>query len=461
METMLQVSQQKSARRSDTIEARETSVAILGVAIDNLTMQEVLDAVEAEIAEGGFHQIATANVDFLINSVHDEELRETLVRCDIVLADGMPLVWASHLLGTSLKERVTGIDLLPQLARLSAQRGFRIFLLGASEESSAGTARWMQENFPGVCIVGRHCPDHQPLEQMAHEDILSRIEEARPDILLVAFGNPKQEKWLAMHRHRLKVPVCIGVGGSFDFLSGRVSRAPLWMQRYGLEWLYRTIQDPARLAKRYASNLVGLIRYLPVQMIATAMQAKRRSQPQIINETVGAAKVLRIDGNFTGALLPRFETDARSAILSGSHVVLDMSATAYIGPDALGALIRLLSTARRWKRELWLTGLHPQLRLVVRAGRLDRSIRTATRVAEALRRIEPELVPIPQFGNDFALCRIGGQLVPIHAQEMADVFRQVHLMLKQTVTIDPASIISPESQEKDRQIRKLIAVDAG
>jgi len=98
---------------------------------------------------------------------------------------------------------------------------------------------------------------------------------------------------------------------------------------------------------------------------------------------------------------------------------------------------------------------------VVRAGRLDRSIRTATRVAEALRRIEPELVPIPQFGNDFALCRIGGQLVPIHAQEMADVFRQVHLMLKQTVTIDPASIISPESQEKDRQIRKLIAVDAG
>src|ERR1700721_613981 len=128
------------------VELREASVAILGVAIDNLTMHEVLDAVEAEIAEGGFHQIATANVDFLINSVRDEELRETLVRCDIVLADGMPLVWASHLLGATLKERVTGIDLLPQLARLSAQRGYRIFLLGASEESSAGTEDWMREN---------------------------------------------------------------------------------------------------------------------------------------------------------------------------------------------------------------------------------------------------------------------------------------------------------------------------
>jgi N-acetylglucosaminyldiphosphoundecaprenol N-acetyl-beta-D-mannosaminyltransferase len=458
---MLQMSQPDSVQRSDMIELRETSVAILGVAIDNLTMQEVLEEVEAEIAEGGFHQIATANVDFLINSVHDEELREILVRCDIVLADGMPLVWASYLLGTALKERVTGIDLIPQLARLSAERGFRIFLLGASEESSAGAAQWMLENFPGGCIAGRYCPDHQPLEQMAHEDILARIEEARPHILLVAFGNPKQEKWLAMHRHRLKVPVCIGVGGSFDFLSGRVSRAPSWMQRSGLEWLYRTIQDPARLAKRYASNLLGLIRYLPAQMIATAMQAKRRAQPQITNETVGAAKILRIEGNFTGALLPRFETDVRSAIISGSHVVLDMSATAYIGPDALGAIIRLLSAARRGKRELWLTGLHSLPRLVVRAGRLDRSIRTATRVAEALRRIEPELAPIPQFGDDFAFCRIGGQLVPIHAQEMADVFRQVHLMLKQTVKIDPVSIISPESQEKDQQIRKLIAFDAG
>ena len=461
MKSMLRVSQRKSAQWPDTSQPKETSVAILGIAIDNLTMQEVLDAVEAEIAEGGFHQIATANVDFLINSVHDEELRETLVRCDIVLADGMPLVWASHLLGTGLKERVTGIDLLPQLARLSAQRGFRIFLLGASEESSAGAAQWMRKNFPGVCIAGRYCPEHQPLEQMAHEEILTRIEEASPDILLVAFGNPKQEKWLAMHRHRLKVPVCIGVGGSFDFLSGRVSRAPLWMQRYSLEWLYRTIQDPTRLAKRYASNVAGLIRYRPVQMIAIAMQATRRSQAQITNETVGAAKVLRIDGNFTGALLPRFEGEAHSAIVSGAHIVLDMSATAYIGADALGALIRLQSIARYWKRELWLTGPHPLVRWVVRAGRLDRSIRTASRVAEALRRIEPELDPVPRVGNDFAFCRIGGRLVPIQAQEIPDVFRQIQLMLKQTVMIDQNSIISPEAAEKDRQIGKLIAVDAG
>ena len=440
-------------------ELRETSVAILGVAIDNLTMQEVLDAVEAEIAEGGFHQIATANVDFLINSVHDEELRETLVRCDIVLADGMPLVWASRLLGTRLKERVTGADLVPQLAKLSAQHGYRIFLLGASEESSAGTANWMQTNFPGACIAGRYSPNNQPLEEMDQESILSRIEDAKPDILLVAFGNPKQEKWIAMHRYRLKVPVCIGVGGSFDFLSGKVSRAPLWMQRNALEWLYRTIQDPSRLAMRYASNFVGLLRYLPAQIVAMAMQTKRRSRVQITNEIIGPAEVLRIDGHLTGAQLRRFETDVRSAIVSGSHVVLDMSSTAYIGADALGTLIHLLTAARRWKRELWLAGLHPFLLRVVRTARLDRSIRMAPRVAEALRRIEPDLAPDQQCGKDWAFCRIGGQLVPIHAQEMPDVYRQVQVMLKQRVMIDSISITSSESHDKDRLTRDLIAVD--
>ncbi len=441
------------------VELREASVAILGIAIDNLTMQEVLDAVDAEIAERGFHQIATANVDFLINSVHDEELRETLTRCDIVLADGMPLVWASLLLGTRLKERVTGVDHVPQLAKLSAQHGYRIFLLGANEESSAATAKWMQEN--GASIAGRYCPNHQPLEEMDHENILSRIEEAKPHILLVAFGNPKQEKWIAMHRHRLKVPVCIGVGGSFDFLSGRVSRAPLWMQHYGLEWLYRTIQDPSRLAKRYASNVVGLIRYLPIQIAVMAIQAKRHSLGQIRNETVGKATVLRIEGSFTGALLTRFETDVRSAIVSGSHIVLDMSKTTCIGADALGALIHLSSAARRWNRELWLAGLHPFLLGVVRAARLGRSFRIAKHVAEALRRIEPDLGAVPQPVQDWTFCRIGGQLVPIHPQEVPDVYRQVRLMLEQRVMIDPISIMSSESQERDRLIRELIAVDAG
>ena len=442
------------------LESRDRRVAILGVAIDNLTMDQVLDTLEAQIAEGGFHQIATANVDFVIRSVRDEELREALNRCDIVLADGMPLVWASRLLGVRLKERVAGADLVPRLAKLSAQHGYRIFLLGASEESSAGTAAWMQKNFPSVCIAGRHSPRFQPLEEMDHEDILARIEEAWPDILLVAFGNPKQEKWLAMHRHRLKVPVCIGVGGSFDFLSGGIRRAPVWMQRSGMEWLYRTIQEPSRLAVRYFSNAAGLLRYLPAQLVATAIQARRRSHVQITKETIGPAKVFRIQGSFTGALLPRFEADVRCEILAGSHVVLDLSETVYIGADALGTLIRLLGTVRRWKRELWLAGLQPPLLKVVRAARLGPSFRIVPHVPEALRRIEPEQLPVPLFEEDCAFFRIGGKLVRIKTRQMPEVFSQVQMLLEQRMTGEPISVMSSDSQEQNALAQELLPADS-
>jgi N-acetylglucosaminyldiphosphoundecaprenol N-acetyl-beta-D-mannosaminyltransferase len=268
-----------------------------------------------------------------------------------------------------------------------------MFLLGASEVSSAGTAHWMQSNFPNVCVAGRHCPAFQALEEMDHEDILARIEEARPDILLVAFGNPKQEKWITMHRHRLRVPVCVGVGGSFDFLSGRIRRAPLWMQTYGMEWIYRTAQEPSRLAARYISNAAGLLCHLPGQLAAIAVQSKRHVQLHITKETIGQAIVFRVKGSLCGSQVSQFEAEVHNQIQGGSHVVLDMSSAVCLGADALGSLIHLLSFARAWKREVWLIGLSPFLRRVVRAAHLGSSFRMAPHVAEALRRIEPESAP--------------------------------------------------------------------
>jgi hypothetical protein len=161
--------------------ARSGSVAILGVPIDNMTMKEVLNAVEASIDEGGFHQIATANVDFLINSIHDDELREILSSCDLVLPDGMPLVWASRLMGTSLKERVSGSDLVSRLVELSALQDYGIFLLGSSEASSRGAANWIARYHPLARVVGRSTPAFDELEDMDHEDILLQIEAANPD----------------------------------------------------------------------------------------------------------------------------------------------------------------------------------------------------------------------------------------------------------------------------------------
>jgi N-acetylglucosaminyldiphosphoundecaprenol N-acetyl-beta-D-mannosaminyltransferase len=298
----------------------------------------------------------------------------------------------------------------------------------------------MEKNHPGVCISGRYSPEYQPLEEMDHDDILSRIEAAKPDILLVSFGNPKQEKWIAMHRNRLRVPVCIGVGAAFDFLSGTVSRAPVWMRQCGLEWLYRTMQEPSRLAKRYASNAMGLLRYFPEQLVAMAAQAKGRTSAEIVCEMTGSAMVFRVNGDLTGKPLEQFEADVCCAISSYAHIVLDLSKATYIGADALGTLIHLKKVARLFKRELWLAGMRRIPVWVMRSSRLGAAFRTAEKVPEALRRIEP--APALQNGGDWSFCKIGGQLIPIHAEEVPEVYRQVHQILAQRLTYEPISSAS-------------------
>ena len=380
------------------VEARRSApsdsslVSVLGVPIDNVTMDDVLSKIQEWIAEGGFHQIATANTDFLINSIVDDELEEVLSRCDMVLADGMPLVWTSILKGKRLKERVTGSDMVPKLADLSARHGFSIYLLGSTQPSLDGAIAWMEKHYPGVRIAGSHSPAFASLEAMDHEDILRRIETANPDILLVAFGNPKQEKWLSMHRSRLHVPVCIGVGASFDFLAGAVKRAPEWMQHTGMEWLYRVAQEPARLAKRYFKNAFGLAIHLPMELATVAAQVKQYSLPQLLVEDSGNIRVMRVTGNFTGPLAKRFAEETQLALANGSNIVLDLSGSTYVGSDALGLLIRIAARFRYCRRELWLTGLKPLVIRTLRSSRSGAGIRTAPKVADAIRRISASAV---------------------------------------------------------------------
>jgi len=406
------------------------SVAILGVPINNMNMQEALGAIEASIDEGGFHQIATANVDFLINSIRDPELKEILSACDLVLPDGMPLVWASRLMGASLQERVSGSDLVPRLVELAAARGYAIFLLGSTEACSHGAERWIRRNHPKARLVGHYCPAFAELEEMDHEEILRRIEIARPNILLVAFGSPKQEKWLAMHRNRLRVPMCIGVGGSLDLLAGLLPRAPLWMQRHGLEWLFRTCLEPARLGLRYARDASGLARYLTVQLAATAAQERRIAPNSVTEETIGGVTVLRVTGRLTGDPVTGFEEEARLAVVDGHHLVLDLADTTYLGPDALGALIHLGSVAKCHNREIWLTGLRPSLWRLMQATRLEANFRIAPKVPDALRRMAAaEMQMSIELGTNRAICRVDGRLIPLSRKEAEEICREVLQMI--------------------------------
>ena len=403
-----------------------STVAVLGVPFHNVTMDETLALIEEQIREGGFHQVATANVDFLKNAMHDEGMRNILCSCDMVIPDGMPVVWMSRLIGTPLKERVSGIDLVERLADLSARRGYSVFMLGASEVSSQRAAKVLRTKYPDLRIVGRYSPPPAPLERMDHEEILQRIEEARPDILLVAFGNPKQEQWIAKHRDRLKVPVCIGIGGSFDMLAGTMQRAPQWMQKSGLEWLHRMLQEPKRLALRYFHDAMCLLRHLPGYIAATAVQPKHATEPSILVQQVGNTKLISMIGDLTGSALDEFNACSRDACAEGMNIVLDMSQTGYLGPESLGSLIYLESRMRMRREQLWLAELPRHLGRVLRTGQLHNYFMTTTMVSDALyRTAKQEQRLLASFTPAWGSSRQETAFVDVRVELLQDVCRRI------------------------------------
>ena len=230
-------------------------IAILGVPFDNVTTRGAIELIETMIQSDRPHYLVTANVDFLVQAQSDIELRRIFFDADLVLCDGTPLLWASKLLGNPLPERVAGADLVPLLIRQSELKGYRIFFLGATPESAAKAVDNMRQQFPALNIAGFYSPPFNKLLEMDHDEIRRRILEARPHLLFVSFGCPKQEKWIAMHYRSLGVPVAVGVGATIDFLAGQVRRAPMWMRRGGVEWIYRMAQEPRRLAGRYFKDL--------------------------------------------------------------------------------------------------------------------------------------------------------------------------------------------------------------
>ncbi|MFO7278080.1 MAG: WecB/TagA/CpsF family glycosyltransferase [Pseudomonadota bacterium] len=223
-------------------------IHLMGCEIDNLSLEETLQTIEEFIASGEPHQHVVVNVDKLVKARRDPALRRVINDCALVNADGMPVVWASRLLGRPLKERVAGVDLFEALMARAARKGWRIFLLGAKEEVVSRVRLLYEAKYPDLRIVGHRNGYWKPEEE---EEVVRQIAEARPDILFVAISSPKKERFLAMHQARMRVPFAMGVGGTFDVAAGRVKRAPRWMQRAGLEWFYRFLQEPRRMFRRY------------------------------------------------------------------------------------------------------------------------------------------------------------------------------------------------------------------
>ena len=221
---------------------------LFDVPIHALTMDEVLAVVDETIASDARLLIGAVNAAKVVNMRRHGELRRAVLRADMILADGMAVVWASRLLKRALPERVPGIDLMLGMLRQGDRRRYRVYCLGATAESLDAAVARIRREYPGVVIAGQRCGYYQPEEEAG---IVSAIKASRADILFVGMSPPKKEIFLARWASELDVPVCHGVGGAFDVLSGKVRRAPAYLQRMGLEWFHRVVQEPRRMWRRY------------------------------------------------------------------------------------------------------------------------------------------------------------------------------------------------------------------
>lgn len=216
----------------------------MGVPIDVATFDSMLQAIRTWIAAGDrTYQICTVSPEFVMIAQDDPSFMRVLHAADLCVADGVGLLFAARFLGHRLPERVTGSDGVPLIARQAAREGWKLFLLGAAPGIAEKAAARLVEDNPGLQIVGTHAGSPAVRDE---EAIVARVNASGADILLVAYGAPNQDKWIARNRDRLNVAVAMGVGGTFDFLAGVVPRAPRWMRRMALEWLYRLYKQPWR-----------------------------------------------------------------------------------------------------------------------------------------------------------------------------------------------------------------------
>ncbi|MGQ9849876.1 MAG: WecB/TagA/CpsF family glycosyltransferase [Aggregatilineaceae bacterium] len=219
-------------------------LAIVGVPVDPATFESMLARIETWIGQRDrVHQICTVSPEFVMIAQDNPDFMRALQQADLCVADGVGLLLAARLLGQRLPERVTGSDGVPLIARRAAERGWKLFLLGAAPGVAERAAARLRADNPGLVIAGTYAGSPDPAEE---EEIIARVNVSGADILFVAYGAPQQDLWIARNRDRLAVAVAMGVGGTFDFIAGVVPRAPRWMRRTGLEWLYRLYRQPWR-----------------------------------------------------------------------------------------------------------------------------------------------------------------------------------------------------------------------
>ena len=251
-------------------------VEIAGVLVDRVDRAGAAEVLRRFLTDGARHQVVTVNTDFVHLAHGDTAFRSLLNQADLAVADGMPLVWLSRLQRAALPGRVAGLDLVDDACRLAAEAGIGVYLLGATPANAERASRVLVSRHPGLRIAGSFAPPFGPHTSDDEDRMVAKIRSAGRCVLFVAFGAPRQDRFIQAHLEELDVPIAIGVGGTFDVLAGSRRRAPAWVQDVGLEWLWRLAQEPRRLWRRYLMRDAPLL----LRLGARAMRTSLRSSAQ-------------------------------------------------------------------------------------------------------------------------------------------------------------------------------------
>lgn len=347
-------------------EIRKTLI-LMGIPIDNLSMDETLEKVEefVEIGRitGKHHQVATVNTDFLVKSLEDSNLRDLLQNADLCTPDGMPLVWGSKLLGVPLKERVAGSDMVPMIAERAACKGMTLYFMGAAPGVADEAKAILEARYKGLQVIGTSCPFWKPGEQF-DQAVLDEIKAVRPDILLVALGNPKQELWIKTYGAEVGVPVQIGIGASLDFIVGRTKRAPHWMQKTGLEWLARLAQEPRRLWKRYAIDAVRFAPSLLRQWWLMRPAAQANHSCSVEMRSIGHVSIMNIKGGFTRFHSQKVRDSGERALRRRAHLTINLADVTNLDCNAISTMMSLRKMAEETGGELRVVGIQKPLQRI-------------------------------------------------------------------------------------------------
>lgn len=432
----------QSTKSIDHIKSSKLPVSILGIPFDNLTLSEAVQAIHWMIQSRRPHYVVTANIDFLVQSLSDIELRRVLWDANLVLCDGTPLLWISKIFGNRICQRVAGSDLVPELLNLCSRHGYRVFFLGGTEEVANKAAENVRRNYPGIKIAGVLAPPFLPLLEMDHDSICEQIKKSYPDLLLVSFSCPKSEKWFFMNYRRVGVPVGIGVGASIDFLAGKFLRAPHWMRRTGLEWLFRLIQEPRRLWKRYSKDFVVFGGALIKQGSLLKGYYRRISQKRrnLIAEVCRKSHVEIISPPCLDVQTVRAHLNSwRSGLIKDAPCIVNMAATRAIDSTGIGFLIGLHRQVKQKGGRLIIYSPTPEVLKVIELLHL-KSLFSIVNSEDEIR----EMLRKPDRGGFFlqitgsvAKIYCDGELMAANASDFLD-FCQRHLevLMQRELVID-------------------------